>query len=356
MKSLIGKFLVIFVLFSLMLFAENHELQSYKLINADTLIVQNINDEYISNLIGNVHFFYGETEFFADKADIYEQQKIVRLWHNVRVYEDTLSLLADKVNYFRKTEKLFLDNNVKIEEIGENSHRIFKADFAKYFRNENILYATNQVSFLDLNENIVGNCGKLTYLITDNYGYLTESPKICFTEKDTFSIVAEKIEYFGKNKKITATFNVKTFTNEIEINSDFLLYFSAENKAIYQGQPKMFSEFADAFATEFQIYFSENNIENAQLFNSCKVLFKTIENSKKISWVTADKMNFVFDDARIKFCNAENNVISYFQQEKNVSQNEAKGDKLKLKISDDNKIDVIQLIENAGGLYRFQQK
>jgi len=139
MKSLIGKFLVIFVLFSLMLFAENHELQSYKLINADTLIVQNINDEYISNLIGNVHFFYGETEFFADKADIYEQQKIVRLWHNVRVYEDTLSLLADKVNYFRKTEKLFLDNNVKIEEIGENSHRIFKADFAKYFRNENIL-------------------------------------------------------------------------------------------------------------------------------------------------------------------------------------------------------------------------
>ena len=232
-----------------MLFAENHELQSYKLINADTLIVQNINDEYISNLIGNVHFFYGETEFFADKADIYEQQKIVRLWHNVRVYEDTLSLLADKVNYFRKTEKLFLDNNVKIEEIGENSHRIFKADFAKYFRNENILYATNQVSFLDLNENIVGNCGKLTYLITDNYGYLTESPKICFTEKDTFSIVAEKIEYFGKNKKITATFNVKTFTNEIEINSDFLLYFSAENKAIYQGQPKMFSEFADASST-----------------------------------------------------------------------------------------------------------
>ncbi|MCK4312745.1 MAG: hypothetical protein KAW88_08440, partial [Candidatus Cloacimonetes bacterium] len=73
MKKLIGNpvrifIILIFLLFSNMLFSDKNELRPYRLINADTLIVNKINEEYVTDLIGNVHFFYGETEFFSDFA------------------------------------------------------------------------------------------------------------------------------------------------------------------------------------------------------------------------------------------------------------------------------------------------
>ena len=68
MKTSIGNpvrifIIFLFLLFSDILFSDENDLRPYKLINADTLIVNKINEEYVTDLIGNVHFFYGETEF-----------------------------------------------------------------------------------------------------------------------------------------------------------------------------------------------------------------------------------------------------------------------------------------------------
>ena len=72
-KILIGSF---FLVFAFSLFGQKKELRPYRLINADSLIATKVNEEYITNLNGNVHFFYGETEFFSDSAQIYEKKKI----------------------------------------------------------------------------------------------------------------------------------------------------------------------------------------------------------------------------------------------------------------------------------------
>ena len=128
------------------LYAEE-ELRPYKLINADKLIINKMEGEYVTNLFGNVHFFYGETEFYSDKADIFELQKIVRMQGNVKVYEDTLSLIADKVDYFRKTERLLLRGNVLATETHSDSTiRTFEAEEVEYFRNSREFFANENVT------------------------------------------------------------------------------------------------------------------------------------------------------------------------------------------------------------------
>ncbi|RLC54503.1 MAG: hypothetical protein DRH79_00130 [Candidatus Cloacimonadota bacterium] len=352
-------FLILFI-FCFTLFAEQTDLRPYKLINADKLIVKKVNEEVVTNLIGKVHIFYGDTEFFADTADIFEKQNIARMWGNVQVFDDSLSLYADKIDYFRETEKLYLDGNVFAEEAHVDSTiRTFEADHVEYFRNEREFYALDNVFSYDQRENIQAECGRLNYYLNDGYGYLLVRPQLRLMDQDSLEISAEKIEYFKDYEKVVATFNVETVSGDFKINSDFLLYFADEEKAIYQGNPSFISDFADAIAMEFQIYFGEQKISRAMLLDSCQVKFKTENASEKNSWVSADQIEFDFEDGKITFCDAQFNVASYFHQEKTESRdftiNEATGVRLLINISEGNKIDTIDMHRAVQGMYKFKK-
>jgi len=323
--------------------------------------VQKVDGEIVTNLIGKVHFFYGDTEFFANTADIFEKQNIARLWGNVQVFDDSLSLYADKVDYFRETEKLFLDGNVFAEEAHTDSTiRTFEADHVEYFRNEREFFAVDNVYSYDERENIHGECGKLNYYLNDGYGYLMIQPKMRMIDQDSLSISAEKIEYYKDYKKVVATFNVKTVSGDFDINSDFLLYFADEEKAIYQGNPSFASDFADARAIEFHIYFAEQKMSKAVLKDSCDVRFKTENATEKNSWVTADQIEFGFSDGKISVCDARFNVHSYFHQEKTENRdfiiNESTANQLLIYITENNNIDTIDMQKNVQGMYKFKKK
>lgn len=361
MKKSTGRFILLFLLIASILPAKETELRPYKLINADKLIVQKVKGEFVTNLIGNVHLFYGETEFFADATDIYEKQKIAKMRGKVEVYDDSLSLFADEVEYFRLTEKLFLQGNVFAEEAhADSTIRTFEAERVEYFRNEREFYAFDNVHSFDERENIFGDCGKLVYYLNDGYGYLIKSPILKLAGKDSLEISAEKIEYFKDYEKVIANFNVVTESGEFRMTSDFLLYFSQDEKAIYLGQPRFTSEFADAEAIEFRIFFQEQKIDHAILQDSCYVVFKTEEKAEKNSWVKSTKMDFNFVDGRIDVCDAQTNVFSYFKQQKakgkDFTVNDATGQRLIIKVNEENQIESIDMRTAVQGMYKFEKK
>lgn len=366
MRILPGKYkymilLLIFLAICNELNPDENELRPYKLINSDKLIINKINGEYITNLIGNVHFFYGETEFFGDKADIFELQKIVRMSGKVKVLEDTLSLLADHVDYFRKKERLFLRGNVLATETHSDSTlRTFEAEEVEYFRNSREFFAWDSVKTYDERENMYGTCGELKYFLNDGYGYLIKQPILSVADKDTLSISAEKIEYFENYKKVAATFNVNTFSEHFTMTSDFLLYFTDEEKAVYLGQPRFTSDLADAKALEFRLFFEEQKIKKAILQDSCYVKFSDAKDKQKNSWVISEQMEFNFKDGNITFCEAKDNVDSYFIQEKTInrdySANRAVGEYLIIELDSDNKINRISLKDQVKGIYKFKHK
>jgi lipopolysaccharide export system protein LptA len=356
LPRLTGSLLIFFCICKLAL---ADELRPYRLINADTLFVQKTATEYISNLIGNVHFFYGETEFFADKADIFEKQKIARLEGNVEVYDDSLSLFAQNVEYQRIREELYLKNDVFLKEDHQDGTiRTFKADSIAYYREQKEINAYGNVMSFDERENISGRCGRLYYFMNEGYGYLIVNPVITMASKDSIQISAEKIEYFEDFEKVVANFNVKTLTENFEINSDFLLFFNRENKALYLGNPRFMSEFADARASEFQVFFDDHKITKATLLDSCFVEFKTEDSAEKNSWVRSREMQFDFQEGRIRTCNASVSVSSYFEQTKSdktdFAINSATGQRLVIKVDDENKIESIDMRKSVQGLYKFE--
>ena len=361
MKRSTGSFFLIIFLLQCCLSAQNSDLRPYKLINADKLIVEKINEEFVTNLIGNVHFFYGDTEFFAEKADIYEKQKLARMQGNVEVYDDSLSLFADTVEYFRLTERLFLQGNVFAQEThADSTIRTFRAERVEYLRQEREFHAYENVQSFDERENIYGDCGRLAYYLNDGYGYLIKSPVLRLAGKDSLLISAEKIEYFKDYEKVIANFNVITESGEFRMTSDFLLYFAKEEKAIYLGQPRFYSEYADARALEFRIFFNDQKIDHAVLQDSCHVVFKTGEEAEKRSWVKSTRMNFNFVNGRIDLCDAQVNVFSYFEQmktgKKDFTVNDASGQLLLVKVNEENQIESIDMRTAVQGKYKFEKK
>ncbi|MCF7858669.1 MAG: hypothetical protein K9N07_05015 [Candidatus Cloacimonetes bacterium] len=353
--------LIILSFFQFVFLSAQEELRPYKLINADKLIITKVKSEYVTNLFGNVHFFYGNTEFFSDKADIYDQQKIVKMQGNVKVYDDTLSLFADKVDYFRKKELLMLQGTVLATETHHDSTiRTFAAEKIEYFRNSREFYAFENVFTYDERESIKGYCGELKYLMNDKYGYLLKDPLLTIAKNDTLSISAEKIEYFKDYNKVAATFNVRTFNSDFEMNSDFLLYFTDEEKAVYLGKPQFSSDLANAYAREFRIFFEEQKIKKALLQDSCYVEFSEKAEEPKLNWALGDLMQFNFSDGNISDCQAEGSVNSYFQQAENdkrdFSANDAEGEYLFIDIAEENKIKRISMQKNVRGKYKFKHK
>lgn len=355
-RLIVLSFITVILTSALNLFAEE-ELRPYKLLNADRLTITKVEEEYITNLFGNVHFFYGETEFLSDKAEIFELKKIVQMQGNVKVFDDTLSLFSDNVKYNRKSEFLFLRGNVLVKESHiDSTYRTFEAEEVEYYRNSKEFFAKDNVVTYDKREEIYGTCGELKYFMNDGYGYLMKEPILSIIKEDTISISAEKIEYFKNYKKVVATFNVKTFSSDFVMSSDFLLYFADEEKAVYLGEPKFTSDMADATANEFRIYFEEQKIKKAILQDSCSVSFSESENQPKQNWAVGDLMEFIFVKGDITFCEAKGNVISYFQQEKTIdkdySVNESNGEYLLIEM-DDNKINWISLKDKVNGIYKF---
>lgn len=353
---------ILFIISTLLAQSEFDEVRPYQIINADKVVsTRELNDEYITNLTGDVHFFYGETEFYADLAQIFEKQEIVLLEGNVQVYDDTLSMFSRTVKYIKPEEHLILRGDVLVIATHRDStRRTFRSELVNYYRDDNEFYADEDVRVFDEKQNIAGNCGKLVYLFEDGYGYMMKSPRLFLQQDDTLMVSGEKIEYFNNYKKIVATFDVVTESSDFVVTSDFLIHYVDEEKAIYQGDPELKSEFADARAEEFQLFFIENKPEKAVLQDSCLVYFKTPDSDAKSNWVSSEQMEFSFVDGNISVCDAEVGVNSHFSQKKTAKrdyvQNDASGDRMKVFLNEGNEIESIDFIGNVKGKYKFREK
>jgi lipopolysaccharide export system protein LptA len=315
-------------------------------------------EEQIIEMVGKVHFFYGSTEFKSDKAIIFDQQKIARLNGNVRILSDTLALAADSVAYYRIPELLNLGGNVYITETKPSgSFRSFNSQFGTYDKLEDKLTVWKDVRSYDQEEEAHAECGYAFWDRKAGYAYMIENPVIHTGKEDTLRISSEKMEFFDKERKLIATFNVQTQSPDYSVNSDFLIYFLKEDKAVFTGKPSFQSEFATATAEEFYMYLEDRKISSAELVDSCRVFFTEESGKDQTNWVEAEIIRLDFADDNIRSFIAEGKVSYYYLQEKrdkrDYFENAATGDFLEAKFNDDNKLDIMEMKKGIKGKYKF---
>jgi len=369
----------------------SQEVRSYRIVNADSLhVVRQPDDEYVTHLLGNVHFFYGETEFLADRAEVYDKKEIARLMGRVQVLgdpldlfadsvayrrsdqrldlggngralRDTLALTADKAVYYRERQRLEVEGHVLYTEThADGTTRSLAAHNATSLRNPESLVADGHVRAWDERENTHGRCGHAEYHRADGYAFLIQNPELWSSGDDSLYISAEKMEWFETSGKLVANFNVITSSKEYNTRSDFLIYLTETEEAVFLGQPKFFSQQAEGEAREFHLYLVDRNIDHATFLDSCRVEFRTGDAGDMNNRVNADWMEFRFANRKLSGFTAEGNVDSYFEQlhdaKHDYSANAATGDRMTVTIGEDEEVETVTMQGGVQGKYRFESK
>lgn len=356
-KYLIGSLLLLMVVAVL---AQSRAAETFRLVHSDKLFLNRTETEQILDLSGNVHFFYGKTEFKADRALVLDTSKIARLTGNVVVANDTLTLRADSLAYYRNSQQMNLGGRVRIDEVKpDGSQRWFSSDHANYDQLNQKLTTWGNVRAFDLVENAHASCGYAFWDRKAGYAYMIENPRLYTGSPDTLFIAAERIEYFDQEEKVVATFDVRVDSQDYHTTSDFLLYFVEEEKAVFTGMPVFRSGFATARAREFYLYFTERELRRAELVDSCRVDFTEEEGAGQTNWVIADYVQIGFNGDNLRDFRAENRVSYYYQQEegeKDYFQNRSTGQYLEAMFTPDNKLEYIRMRDSINGVYKFRSK
>ncbi len=332
--------------------------EQIRVVHSDKLYLSKVQDEKVMRLEGQVHFWYGKTEFRSDRALIFDLQKIARLDGNVRVQNDSLSLAADSLTYYRNSEEMNAGGGVLIEEKRQGRVvRWFRADKGNYNRLYDTATVWDNVSSYDQEENATLSCGYAFWDRKNQYSYLIEDPRMDIAGKDTLSVRADKFEYFGEERKLMATFNVLAQSQDYEASSDFLVYLLKEEKAMFLGEPEFRSQNSTATAREFYLYLKDRELQRAELVDLCRVDFAGEEEGPKLNWVEANFVRIDFADKQISRFEAENSVSYSYQQdqteERDYFLNTAGGDFLEANFNADNELEFLKMRQRIKGNYKF---
>lgn len=333
--------------------------ERFRLIHADKLYMSNQESGQILQLNGNVHFFYGDTEFRGDRALILDAPKIARLSGKVVVQNDTLHLVADSLAYYRIPKVLNLGGKVRLTQRTKDGFtRWMQGDHGIYDQGKDTFTAFGRVRAYDQRENGFAKCGYGFWDRSIGYAYLIEEPQVTAGTTDTLFVSADKMEFFDDERKLIATFNVRTESRDYLVTSDFLIYFAGQEKAVFIGEPRFENSFATATAEEFQLFFEERELKRVVLVDSCLVHFAAEEDQEKLNWVSAQNIKLNIVDGNIQDFEADAQVSYYFLQEENAKQdffiNAAKGERMKAKFDSDNKLKLMDMGGNIKGRYIFK--
>lgn len=335
--------------------------EKFRLVHADKLFMNKLESEQILELNGNVHFFYGTTEFRSSRALIFDVKKTVRLYGNVTVSNDSLSLKADTLAYYRIPELLNMGGKVlATHKNNQGDYRWTRSDFASYDKARDVLTTWGNVSAYDYRETAYAQCGYAQWDRKEGYALMLEEPKLRSGTTDSLLIQAEKMEFFDRERKLIATFNVRVDTRDYKATSDFLIYFMQDEKAVFTGEPKFYSDYANADAQEFHLYFKERKLVRAELLDSCFVAFSEEQKAVKQNTVKADYISMHFRDDQIRKFIAEGKVDYYYVQEATEKRdhfiNSASGVFLQADFDDQSKLTGMQMKTNIHGKYLFVNK
>jgi lipopolysaccharide export system protein LptA len=335
--------------------------EKIRVIHSDKLYLSKVQDEQVMRLEGKVHFWYGKTEFKSDRALIFDLQKIARLDGNVKVNNDSLSLAADSLTYYRIPDELNAGGRVLIEQKTKGKvTRWFRSDKAIYSKFHNTVTVWSNVSSFDQEESATLTCGYAFWDRKNRYAYMIEEPRLDVAGKDTLHVQADKFEYFEEERKLMATFNVLARSQDYEASSDFLVYLLKEEKAMFLGEPQFRSDSAIASAKEFYLFFKDRELQRAELVDSCRLDFAEEEDGPKKNWVRANYVRVDFEDKKIRRFEAEKTVSYRFDQEQTEERdffvNTADGEFLEAKFNKESELEFMNMRQKIKGVYKFHNE
>ena len=328
----------------------------YILKNANIVKLDIVENDTITTLKGDVDLIYDEIEFFADNAQIFQRDRLVKLFGNVRAIDDTLEAGAQKATYSHVGTLLKLEEDAYFLESSKDTLlKKVTAEFIEYQKDEQKVHALNNIIATDFIEDVTCTCGKFRYNLETDYGLAMDNPVLTFKQDNELKIYSRQMELFAEEKKFTATYDVKVETEEILATSNFLIYFNDEEKAVMLGNPYFSSDLSTAEADEFQVFFHDKKISQLHLIKNAVIHFKEEKSVGKENYLYAEKVRMDITNDKLRFLLAQKVSKSFFEQRKDNDILENKLATLQLQVFFDERENIQTIIaeDDIKGTYTF---
>ena len=168
----------------------------------------------------------GNVNVYCNSALQYLDLNKVELTGDVKIYQDTLTLLTHKAIYFGDENKAIFEGTVTLKD----PNATLKADGGTYYFNESKAIFTGNVIIINPTYRITSD--KLTYLRNTEDSFAKENVVVT---TDSSIIKAENIDFYKRQGKTFAFQNVSIEKDSSIITSDTLTDYSFEKKSIATG-------------------------------------------------------------------------------------------------------------------------
>ena len=212
--------------------------EKLQLVHADRLQGQNMGQDNIRQLIGNVKFRQGDAILTCNRATQYVEAGRTILYGDVAYVDTTKALYGDKITYYESTQIAYVEGNVKLVD----STKTLYADRLRYYDEEDKAVADGNVQLIDNKENLNLTGAFAEYLQESEYAKVTGRPVLTkhdTTDSSELIIRGAVFEMFDDGDRFKVTDSVHVTRGEIEAFCDTLIYLQEASKITLANLPQV---------------------------------------------------------------------------------------------------------------------
>ncbi len=260
---------------------------------ADSLVGKTVNGEQVREAIGNVSMNHNNVKITCNRVIQYYDQNKADLYGNVRVVQDTLTIVAPVGIYYGNESKVVCPSGATLTD----PKTTLKANYGVYFFTQDLANFRGNVSITD-NRTYTINSDELDYYRSVQKSYARGNVKVV---SDSSVIYSDNLVYEKLIGISTATGNVKIESDSTVVTSNKATYYDFEKKSIAEENVKI-----DFLAENAVIYgaYAENYEKRNYSFIRGKARLIQIESKE-----SGEDTTFIFSEKMESFRNKPEHYI-----------------------------------------------
>jgi lipopolysaccharide export system protein LptA len=266
--------------------------------------------------VGNVHFVHDSIDLYAFKVDYYKNEERLDLFGNVKITNGKKQTIRSaRGKYFGKDEIFKLYDNVRITE----NYLTLKSDSLYYFKKTEdvILYGKASIkddSLHQFSKGIEIQTNRKDELVIYGDAYF-------FQQDDSLNIWGDTLKVNDAEKRYYANGNVRIHQKSLHATSDEAILNITDSILTFIGNPVLNYEKNEIRGDTVWLYLEKKEVKN--IFVSGDGLMTSIHDSisKKMNKFEGKKLYLEMENRRPKMIRSIGNAVSvfYFEDDQGIN-------------------------------------
>lgn len=326
-------------------------------LSADNMKIQQVGEDKITWLYGQVEIIHGSTILKGDTARISTLTQKASVWGKVTILDRTVKITGRKADYIKPTGRASVFGRPRLNDAGWD----LTADSLAYSRPQAKSYAYGRVEMIDSTQHnkLYGNYGE--YWHDQGYGFVTGQARMESYDKKNREqksvITSGKMEVFQASGLAVATDSVRFSQDSLWAACGKMTYFKTAGRMLLERDPSVWRRDAAISGRLMELDLRGDTLRQAWVRDSA-VVRQFAETDPDTDVITCDSLKADFLQNQLSYVHAWGRVwCRYHRKEKENStgRNLAQGQEMEFFLSQ-GKTQRILMSKKAKGAYHSREE